>query len=971
MFCITQQTIAVELALKQWTKQFGTPRNDSASEIITDSLGNIYIGGNTYGGIGSNVNVGDSDLFLTKYNSSGTIQWTKQFGTSGADYSCNIALDSMSNIYATGRICGELDGNVYAGNGDVFLTKYDSLGNRQWTKQFGTSALEYGLGVAVDSINNIYVTGYTAGGLDGNVNNGVEDIFLAKYDSSGNKFWIKQIGTQGGDIANGITIDDLDNIYITGYTTDKLDSNTSYGYADAFLIKFSSSGDKQFVKQFGTSGHDRGIDIATDKLGNIYITGSTSGNLSGNNYGKEDIFLIKFDSSGTIHWTKQIGTAETDEGYGITLNDSGNVYVTGITYGGLDGNSNLGNSDIFFISYDTLGNKQWTKQFGTTNEDCGNDIGLDNSSNIYISGYTRGGIDGNNNSGGQDCFFMKYKLFPNNNPILSWTGEPNYISDGINPNIGDNTTIFNFRTKYTDIDSDAPKSNYPKVHILKNGVEIYSSPFTMNLVGSTSPTTGDIYSYSTILSTGVDYSYYFEAYDIWNATATGVTTLLSTGPVVLSLDRYEIIVPTTNTLTGSVFDVIVNAKNSNNDTLTNYSGNITIQTILSSDESLAGSGVLGVTNATLTNGTVTIPNQTYMRAENIKLKVTDNNNKTGVSNTITVLPSYNISMTITANPMSVINGQQTTVAVELKDYYNNPVSGVNVTFDIVKGSGTLSSATVTTDNTGKSVVTFTPNISGSGESIIRATSGSLLPVEIKINVSVLVVASDGGIVISADDPNTKLSIPAGTLTRDAWVNIYMKQGIGLGEGQQYEIIAKEKDSEFNITDLDKNVDLTLHYRVNSDGKVANTDVLSSSAGDNLGLYYHDGVSWQKVNSVVDINNQTIVAKVNKLGLYAIRCQTSKSSSFRFSGIGPNPFTPNPDGVYDRVYFYFDNPENKDVELKIFDLGGTFVRNVEITPGVVPYWDGRNTGGMLVEGGMYLYSLRVGNETVKGTIVLGK
>ncbi len=107
-----------------------------------------------------------------------------------------------------------------------------------------------------------------------------------------------------------------------------------------------------------------------------------------------------------------------------------------------------------------------------------------------------------------------------------------------------------------------------------------------------------------------------------------------------------------------------------------------------------------------------------------------------------------------------------------------------------------------------------------------------------------------------------------------------------------------------------------------------------------------------------------------MSTYAIR-QTTKASAFRFSGIGPNPFTPNPDGINDRIYFYFENPENKSVEIKILDIDGRVVRNIQITDGVVPYWDGRNSRNDLVEGGVYLYYLRVRNDTVKGTVVLGK
>ena len=87
----------------------------------------------------------------------------------------------------TGYTYGGLDGNTNSGGKDIFLVKYDSSGTKQWTKQLGTSSYEIGFGVSTDSSGNIYVTGNTLGNLDGNTNSGDEDIFLVKYDSSGTK----------------------------------------------------------------------------------------------------------------------------------------------------------------------------------------------------------------------------------------------------------------------------------------------------------------------------------------------------------------------------------------------------------------------------------------------------------------------------------------------------------------------------------------------------------------------------------------------------------------------------------------------------------------------------------------------------------------------------------------------------------------------------------------------------------------
>ncbi|MDC0229583.1 SBBP repeat-containing protein [Deltaproteobacteria bacterium] len=271
--------------------------------------------------------------------------WTKQLGTSSTDVGWDVTSDSSNNIYVTGLTWGGLDGNTNSGNYDMFLVKYNSSGTKQWTKQLGTSSRDNGKGVITDSSGNIYVTGTTYGGLDGNTYSGGGEIFLVKYNSSGTKQWTKQLGTSSdstnlGSSSRGVTIDSSGNIYVTGHTCGGLDGNTNSGATDIFLVKYNSSGTKQWTKQLGTSSTDSGEGVATDNAGNIYVMGRTEGDLDGNtNSGSMDVFLVKYNSSGTKQWTKQLGTSYEDRGRGVTTDSSGNIYVTGGTYGYLDGNT--------------------------------------------------------------------------------------------------------------------------------------------------------------------------------------------------------------------------------------------------------------------------------------------------------------------------------------------------------------------------------------------------------------------------------------------------------------------------------------------------------------------------------------------------------------------------------------------------------------------------------------------------------
>ena len=141
------------------SRQLARSSNDYAYGVATDSSGNVYVAGGTNGGLDGNTNAGNTDLFVVKYNSSGTKQWTRQLGSSSRDSANDVATDSSGNIYVTGTTYWELDGNTSAGKADLFVVKYNSSGTWQWTKQNGTDRYDEARGVATDSSGNVYVTG--------------------------------------------------------------------------------------------------------------------------------------------------------------------------------------------------------------------------------------------------------------------------------------------------------------------------------------------------------------------------------------------------------------------------------------------------------------------------------------------------------------------------------------------------------------------------------------------------------------------------------------------------------------------------------------------------------------------------------------------------------------------------------------------------------------------------------------------
>lgn len=391
----------VSVTTAVWTKLLGTTANEVGHAVALDTSGNIYITGETSGNLDGQTNTGRNDIFLAKYDSSGTKQWVRLVGTPLQDRAYGVAVDSSGNVFIAGCVQGSVDGQTYAGGNDIVIAKYDSSGTKQWARLLGTTGSDVASAIALDLSGNVYITGSTNGMLDGQTNAGSNDIFVAKYGSSGTKEWVRLLGSTMSDQGNGIAVDSSGNISVTGYAGGTIDGQAYAGNSDIVTAGYDSSGTKQWTRLFGTASTDKGNGIALDSSGNIFITGSTMGSPDGlANAGMSDIFIVKYDTSGTKQWVTVLGTTEHDQGYGIALDSSGNIFITGYTRGNLDGNTFAGGwGDIFVAKYDQLGSKQWVKLLGTTSEEWGYGVAVNSAGDAIFTGYTYGNLDGLSNSG--------------------------------------------------------------------------------------------------------------------------------------------------------------------------------------------------------------------------------------------------------------------------------------------------------------------------------------------------------------------------------------------------------------------------------------------------------------------------------------------------------------------------------------------------------------------------------------------
>ena len=342
-----------------WTIELGTSDNEALNNIAVDKNGNIYIVGRTSGNFDGHTSFGSNDIILVKIDSNGNKLWSKQFGTANYDTGNGIAVDNSGNIYITGMVNDSLNGQTYYGGSDIFICKLNIFGDFIWTKQLGTTGDDWANDITLDSIGKYcYMAGTVADSIAGQISNGDYDGFLAQYNTDGVFNWLRLIGSNNFDEAWGVAVDSLENIYITGKAEGNVDDNINNGGADIFIAKYDPTGKKEWSKLEGTEYYDIGYSIDTDLNNNIYITGYTSGRLEDNtHYGLSDIFIIKYQLNGDRVLIKQFGTSDFDIGIDIKLSSPEygitNIFIAGYSDGDFESNTNQGGDDALLCKWST------------------------------------------------------------------------------------------------------------------------------------------------------------------------------------------------------------------------------------------------------------------------------------------------------------------------------------------------------------------------------------------------------------------------------------------------------------------------------------------------------------------------------------------------------------------------------------------------------------------------------------------
>ncbi len=352
-----------------YSTYLGGSNDDAGRGIAVDTSGNAYITGVTNShnfptvSAISTSKAGESDAFVAKLDASGNLIYSTYLGGSGFDWGHGIAIDASGNAYVTGWTDSQdfpttptTYRNKPGGYHDAFVTKLNNSGsNLTYSTYLGGSNYDTGNGIAVDVSGNVYVTGCT-NSIDFPVESalcrtyagGYHDAFVTKLDIPGNRLvYSTYVGGNNDDVGYGITTDTSGNAYIAGLTWSTNFPTVSAvckklaGNNDAFITKLNPSGNSLIYSTYlGGSAYDGGYGIAVDAVKNVYVAGVTCSDdfpvtsaISKNLAGGDDAFITKLDSSGSsIIYSTYLGGNDSDVGYGIAVDASRNVYVTGQTW---------------------------------------------------------------------------------------------------------------------------------------------------------------------------------------------------------------------------------------------------------------------------------------------------------------------------------------------------------------------------------------------------------------------------------------------------------------------------------------------------------------------------------------------------------------------------------------------------------------------------------------------------------------
>lgn len=349
-----------------------TSGTNTASSTVTDASGNVYVLGTATGDLGSELNQGDQDTYLTKYDSAGNVIWQRMLGSTGTATATAMALNPNGGVTLVGSTTSALTSTALTnGKAESYAAQYDANGNQVWTAQIPTMNQNSATSVSVDTSGNVYIGGTTTNVIgSGQVNQGGNDAYLAKISSKGKILSESQFGTSGNDTVSATAVTSSGDLVVASVQNGR-----------AILSKYTGGDTSQtaaWTYDMGDLGGGGSVSGLTVKDGKIYVSGTTSASslnattATGTSAsGGTDAFLFTATDSGTSVDSSSakltyLGTSASDKGAALTVGSDGTVYVAGTTSGTFSGESRNGKdtSNMFVASVATNGSVNWIRQYG-------------------------------------------------------------------------------------------------------------------------------------------------------------------------------------------------------------------------------------------------------------------------------------------------------------------------------------------------------------------------------------------------------------------------------------------------------------------------------------------------------------------------------------------------------------------------------------------------------------------------------
>jgi len=360
---ISLLTIYAQPVTQEWAVRYNrfSTLDDMSVAIAVDKYGNSFVTGSC------NTETGGWEVATVKYNTQGQQQWAKVFydPTQQDNLAIGIATDTLGNIFVTGYSGYSYTGTLYS-----WIVKYNTNGDSLWVrKNYGSESLSVPQAIITDKAGNVYLTGKET----------QQQMFTIKYNTNGDTLWKRvqiESGYQG-NMPRSIAIDASGNVYVGGIAW-VLPSSPYWN--DFMIVKYNSAGAKQWSKTYGISNQNEYANrIAVDKSSNVIITGYQE-----NPTTIYDYLTIKYSSSGVEQWVRTYHR-NIDYANDVITDQLNNIIVTGQS--NVPGNG----SDYCTIKYNPSGDSQWVRIYnGSSNlQDIAYYVITDSSDNIYVTGNSK------------------------------------------------------------------------------------------------------------------------------------------------------------------------------------------------------------------------------------------------------------------------------------------------------------------------------------------------------------------------------------------------------------------------------------------------------------------------------------------------------------------------------------------------------------------------------------------------------